>query len=49
MGWYDTDDTFNDTSNYGYKKGCSFYFDACYGSASMPKYFCNVANYVNVS
>lgn len=32
MGWYDVDDTFNDTTNYGYKKGCSFYTDACYAT-----------------
>ena len=30
MGWYDVDDTFNDTTNYGYKKGCPFFTDACY-------------------
>jgi hypothetical protein len=24
MGWYTVDDTFNETSNYGYQKGCTF-------------------------
>jgi hypothetical protein len=30
MGWYDVDATFNDTTNYGYKKGCTFYTNACW-------------------
>jgi proprotein convertase subtilisin/kexin type 5 len=29
MGWYTVDDTFNDTSPYGYKKGCEFFFNGC--------------------
>jgi hypothetical protein len=33
MGWYTVDDTFNDTTNYGYKKGCPFVQDACYGTS----------------
>ena len=33
MGWYTVDDTFNETSNYGYQKGCSFVLDACYGTS----------------
>lgn len=49
MGWYAVDDTFNDTTNYGYQKGCSFLKNACYGSTSYPKYFCNMGDYVNVS
>lgn len=48
MGWYDVDDTFNDTTNYGYHLGCNFVNDACYGS-SYPKYFCDTAAYENVS
>ncbi len=40
MGWYTVDDTFNDTTNYGYKKGCSFYNDACYGTTPYNSYFC---------
>jgi len=49
MGWYGIDDTFNDTTNYGYNMGCSFFYDACYGTTSYPKYFCNPTSYVNVS
>ena len=49
MGWYEVDDTFNETTNYGYKMGCDFYNDACYGSTSYPKYFCSVSSYTNVS
>ena len=37
MGWYGVDDSFNDTTNYGYQKGCSFFFDACYSATSFPK------------
>ena len=25
MGWYIVDDTFNDTSNYGYHQGCELW------------------------
>lgn len=49
MGWYGVDDKFNDTTNYGYQKGCSFFFDACYSANSDSKYFCNPSNYVNVT
>ncbi len=35
MGWYTVDDTFYDTSNYGYQKGCSFVLDACYSATSF--------------
>lgn len=49
MGWYDVDDTFNDTTNYGYKLGCSFFNDACNSTENFSKYFCNPASYVNVS
>jgi hypothetical protein len=34
-GWYLADDTFLETTNYGYKKGCSFVLDACYSSTSF--------------
>ena len=34
-GWYSVDETFAGTSNYGYKKGCSFLTDACYGGTSF--------------
>ena len=49
MGWYEVDDTFNDTTNYGFQLGCNFYTDACYAATNYPKYFCEPANYVNVS
>jgi hypothetical protein len=49
MGWYEVDDSFNDTSNYGYHLGCGFYNNACYDSATYPKYFCNMASYTGVS
>ena len=48
MGWYEVDDTFNDTTNYGFNKGCDFYNDACYGS-SYDKYFCSPASFTDVS
>jgi hypothetical protein len=35
MGWYTVDGTFNDTSNYGYQKGCSFVTDACYSASTF--------------
>ena len=41
MGWYDVDDTFNDTTNYGYHKGCSFFTDACYQTGASTQYFCD--------
>jgi hypothetical protein len=34
MGWYTVDDSFNETINYGYHKGCNFVYDACLGSTS---------------
>ena len=49
MGWYEVDDTFNDTTNYGFNKGCSFVEDACYAASPDDKYFCDTANYVNTS
>jgi hypothetical protein len=52
MGWYQVDDSFNDTSNYGYNLGCNFYNNACYDSnaASLySKYFCDMATYSGVS
>lgn len=49
MGWYGVDDKFNDTTNYGYQKGCSFLTDACYATTPDSKYFCNPASYVNVT
>ena len=39
MGWYNADDRFSDYTNFGYKLGCNFYNDTCYGT-SLPKYFC---------
>lgn len=33
MGWYTVDSTFNETSNYGYQKGCDFLYKACYGTS----------------
>lgn len=35
MGWYTVDDTFNETSNFGYKKGCTFVKNACYGGTTF--------------
>lgn len=29
MGWYTVDDTFNDTSSYGYKQQCDFFRKGC--------------------
>lgn len=51
MGWYNVDDTFNDTSNYGKGKGCDFYNDACYGSGltNYPKYFCDTVAQTSVA
>jgi hypothetical protein len=34
-GWYIVDDTFAETTNYGYNKGCSFVLDACYSNTSF--------------
>lgn len=44
MGWYEVDDTFNDTSNYGYNQGCSFFTDACYSATSFPDSFCSTVS-----
>lgn len=49
MGWYDVDDTFNDTLNFGYKKTCDFVENACYSSNTYEKYFCDAAQYSSVS
>jgi hypothetical protein len=35
MGWYTVDATFNETSNYGYQKGCNFFYLACYNGTSF--------------
>ena len=43
MGWYEVDDTFNDTSNYGYKMGCDFYNGGCYSGVTYDKYFCDAS------
>lgn len=40
MGWYTVDDTFNDTSPYGYHKGCDFFFQACNSTTSFDE-FCD--------
>jgi hypothetical protein len=50
MGWYGVDDSFNDTTNYGYNKGCAFFNDACYSSTTtFPKYFCNTTAFNGVT
>ena len=49
MGWYAVDDTYNDTVNYGYMKGCSFVNDACYGATTDAKYFCDPTAFTGVS
>lgn len=49
MGWYEVDDAFNDTSNYGYHEGCDFYNHACYNATVLPKYFCDMTAYTGVS
>ena len=49
MGWYEVDDTFNDTSNYGYHLGCSFYNDACYSATTFSSSFCDMTAYSGVS
>lgn len=45
MGWYGVDSSFNDSLNYGKSLGCSFYSDACYGTTTYDKYFCDVIAY----
>lgn len=40
MGWYTVDDSFNDTSPYGYLKGCDFFFNACNASTAFTE-FCD--------
>lgn len=35
MGWYTVDSTFNETSNFGYQKGCDFLNLACFNSTSF--------------
>jgi hypothetical protein len=32
MGWYTVDMTFNDSSNFGYKKGCEFLRNVCHSA-----------------
>ena len=48
MGWYTVDDTFNDTTNYGYQKGCSFVLDACFSATSFSE-FCTAASMNGIS
>lgn len=48
MGWYEVNDSFNDTSNYGYNLGCGFYTGACYDTTTYPKYFCDMTAYSGV-
>lgn len=38
MGWYTVDDTFNDTSPYGYKKGCDFFNNGCNSSTTYTEF-----------
>lgn len=43
MGWYFVDDTFNDTTPFGYKKGangCSFFYSGCNSSTVFDE-FCD--------
>jgi hypothetical protein len=47
-GWYTVDTTFAETSNYGYKKGCSFVLDACYNSTNF-NVFCDTVALNNIS
>lgn len=35
-GWYTVDETFAEKTNFGYKKGCPFVKNACYGGTSFP-------------
>ena len=49
MGWYYVDSTFPDETNYGKDLGCDFYNDACYGSTQYSKYFCESADFTNVT
>lgn len=49
MGWYQVDDTWNDTSNYGYNMGCDLYNDACNMTPANTRYFCNMPDFINVS
>ena len=42
MGWYTVDDTFSQTTNYGYQKGCDFVLKACYSTTPFTE-FCNSA------
>jgi len=41
MGWYTVDDSFSETNSYGYHMGCSFLYDACFGTNFST--FCNAA------
>jgi hypothetical protein len=47
MGWYTVDGTFNDTSTFGYQKGCDFVNNICYSSTAYTE-FCSVASNVNI-
>lgn len=38
MGWYTVDDTFNDTSPYGYNKGCDFFNNGCNSSTTYTEF-----------
>lgn len=48
MGWYTVDAKFNETSNYGYQKGCDFVYYACYNSTNFEE-FCNAATQSSIS
>jgi proprotein convertase subtilisin/kexin type 5 len=43
MGWYTVDDTFNDTSPYGYQKGCDFFNNGCNSSTAYIE-FCTTGS-----
>lgn len=47
MGWYTVDSTFNETSNFGYNKGCDFINKACYGTNFEE--FCDPAALASIS
>lgn len=42
MGWYTVDSTFNETSNFGYQKGCDFLKKGCTGGTTFSE-FCDSA------
>lgn len=50
MGWYTVDDSWSDSTNFGYQLGCDFLEDACYGTPPInSKYFCDFATTSSLS